>query len=80
MKRINCRDFLQMYHPVGLEREPTQSGQYFELLEIIMVHKFLSEFINSRRSINVCDLHDRVEISILMIHRALFRLVLYFLL
>jgi len=35
-----------------------------------MVHKFLSEFVNSRRYTNVCDLHYRVEISVLMIHCA----------
>ena len=55
------------------------SGQYIELLELIMVHKFLSEFINSRRSTNICDLHGRLEISVLIIHCALFRLLLYFL-
>jgi hypothetical protein len=67
MKSKNFRVFffLQIYHAVGLEREPTQSGHYIELLELIMVHEFLSEFINSRRSTNMCDLHGRVEISVL---------------
>ena len=54
---INCRDFLQIYHAVGLEREPTQSDQYIELLELIVVHNFLSELINSKRSTNTCVIY-----------------------
>jgi len=35
--KLSCF-FLQIYQALGLEREPTQSGQYIEILELIMVH------------------------------------------